>query len=74
MKVNVLSRVGIKPIQAGGPSEHTFYEVWDEKQRKEYIDKHPGSKFSKENKDSNSPSPSTTKPKKGSEKIPQGFF
>jgi hypothetical protein len=69
MKVNVLSRVGIKPIQAGGPSKHTFYEVWDEKQRKEYIDKHPDSKYSKENQDSNSPSPSTTKPKKEAKKF-----
>lgn len=69
MKVNVLSRVGIKPIQAGGPSEHTFYEVWDDKQRNDYLEKHPGSKFSKENQDSNSPSPSTTKPKKEAKKF-----
>lgn len=35
MKVNVLSRLEIK---SGGPSEHTFYEVWDDKQRKDYLE------------------------------------
>lgn len=64
MKVNVLSRLEIK---SGGPSEHTFYEVWDDKQRKDYLEKHPGSKFSNKNQKEekqSQPSNKTKEPKK----------
>ena len=36
-------------VQAGGPSEETFYKEWSEIQRKEYLDEHPNSKFAQEN-------------------------
>lgn len=32
-------------VEAGGPSEETFYKKWDANQRKSYIDEHPNSKF-----------------------------
>lgn len=64
MKVNVLSRLEIK---SDGPSEHTFYEVWNDKQRKDYLEKHPGSKFSNKNQKEekqSQPSNKTKEPKK----------
>lgn len=39
--------------EAGGPSEYTFYKVFDDSQRKEYIRNHPNSKFNKKQSEEN---------------------
>ena len=59
--MHILNRLKIElkaAVEAGGPSEETFYKEWSEDQRKSYIDEHPNSKFAQ--KDSSNPE---TKPK-----------
>ena len=40
-------------VEAGGPSEETFYKEWDDKQRKDYINEHPQSKFAQKENNKN---------------------
>ena len=50
-------------IEAGGPSEETFYKEWNDKQRKQYITEHPDSKYAQE-KDGSKPSIQKKSPQK----------
>ena len=59
--MHILNRLKIElkaAVEAGGPSEETFYKEWSEDQRKSYIDEHPNSRFAQKDN-----SNSETKPK-----------
>jgi len=54
--MHILNRLKIElkaAVEAGGPSEETFYKKWNEGQRKQYINDHPNSKFAKKKNDNN---------------------
>ena len=56
-------------IEAGGPSEETFYKVWNDDQRKSYIDEHPNSKFAQEKESGNNPA--ETNPARDKQNTPE---
>lgn len=61
--MHILNRLKIElkaAVEAGGPSEETFYKEWSEDQRKSYIDEHPNSRFAQEKESGNKPT--ETKP------------
>jgi len=58
--MEVLKRLKIElkaAVEAGGPSEETFYKEWDNGQRKQYIEDHPNSKFAQEDKSGSKSNP-----------------
>ena len=64
--MHILSKLKIElkaAVEAGGPSEETFYKEWDDKQRKQYITEHPDSKYAQE-KDGSKPSIQKKSPQK----------
>lgn len=48
---HILNRLKIElkaAVEAGGPSEETFYKEWNDSQRKQYVTEHPDSKYAQE--------------------------
>lgn len=49
--MHILSKLKIQlkaAVEAGGPSEETFYKEWNDSQRKQYVTEHPDSKYAQE--------------------------